>query len=152
MKDAGALTILLEIFTAIFAILFIPFFKLTFPDNPYIYLSSFFVVIIYAFTDRLNIEARYGLEPSTFSMLKQLSTVFLLILGFVFIKEAVVLKKIIGAVSIIFANVLLAYNKGKILNLNDDFKEIRLEDTDIYNTYKEFLNNPYGMQKILFNE
>jgi len=36
--------------------------------------------------------------------------------------------------------------------LNDDFKEIRLEDTDIYNTYKEFLNNPYGMQKILFNE
>ena len=31
-------------------------------------------------------------------------------------------------------------------------KEIRLEDKDIYNTYKEFLNNPYGMQKILFNE
>lgn len=48
--------------------------------------------------------------------------------------------------------ILIAYNKGKILNLNDDFKEIRLEDTDIYNTYKEFLNNPYGMQKILFNE
>ena len=48
--------------------------------------------------------------------------------------------------------ILIAYNKGKILNLNDDFKEIRLEDTDIYNIYKEFLNNPYGMQKILFNE
>ena len=48
--------------------------------------------------------------------------------------------------------ILIAYNKGKILNLNDSFNEIILEDTDIYNTYKEFLNNPYGMQKILFNE
>jgi len=48
--------------------------------------------------------------------------------------------------------ILIAYNKGKILNLNDRFNEIKLEDTDIYNTYKEFLNNPYGMQKILFNE
>ena len=48
--------------------------------------------------------------------------------------------------------ILIAYNKGKILNLNDSFNEIRLEDTDIYNTYKEFLNNPYGMQKILFND
>ena len=48
--------------------------------------------------------------------------------------------------------ILIAYNKGKILNLNDGFNEIKLEDTNIYNTYKEFLNNPYGMQKILFNE
>ena len=69
---------------------------------------------MYAITDRLNIEARYGLDPSVFSMLKQLSTVFLIILGFIFLKEPVVLKKIAGSLIIIFANLLLAFDKGKI--------------------------------------
>ena len=100
MKDASALTVLLELFTSFFAIFFIPFFKFKFPDNPS--------------TDRLNIEARYGLNPSTFSMLKQLSSVFLVIFGFIFLKEKLVIKKIIGGVIIILANVFLGMNKGKV--------------------------------------
>ena len=64
-------------------------------------------------TDRLNIEARYGLDPSIFSMLKQLSTVFLIILGFIFLKEEIVLKKVIGSMLIIISNVMLAFDKGK---------------------------------------
>lgn len=114
MKNAGSLTILLEIFTALFAILFIPFFKITFPTDIKIYISLLIVTIIYAATDRLNIEARYGLEPSTFSMLKQLSTVFMIIFGLVFLKEAFIITKIIGAIIIIFANILLTFNKGKL--------------------------------------
>lgn len=114
MKSAGALTILLEIFTAFFAIFFIPFFDIVWPTDSSVYLTLIAVVSIYAITDRLNIEARYGLDPSVFSMLKQLSTVFLIILGFIFLKEPVVLKKIIGSLIIIFANVLLAFDKGKI--------------------------------------
>lgn len=114
MKSAGALTILLEIFTAFFAIFFIPFFDFVWPTDSSVYLTLVAVVSIYAITDRLNIEARYGLDPSVFSMLKQLSTVFLIILGFIFLKEPVVLKKIIGSLIIIFANVLLAFDKGKI--------------------------------------
>ena len=114
MKSAGALTILLEVFTAFFALFFIPFFDFTWPTDTNVYLTLLAVVSIYAITDRLNIEARYGLDPSVFSMLKQLSTVFLIILGFIFLKEQIVLKKIIGSVIIIFANVLLAFNKGKI--------------------------------------
>ena len=114
MKSAGALTILLEVFTAFFALFFIPFFDFTWPTDTNVYLTLLAVVSIYAITDRLNIEARYGLNPSVFSMLKQLSTVFLIILGFIFLKEQIVLKKIIGSVIIIFANVLLAFNKGKI--------------------------------------
>ena len=114
MKSAGALTILLEVFTAFFALFFIPFFDFTWPTDTNVYLILLAVVSIYAITDRLNIEARYGLDPSVFSMLKQLSTVFLIILGFIFLKEQIVLKKIIGSVIIIFANVLLAFNKGKI--------------------------------------
>lgn len=114
MKSAGALTILLEIYTAFFAIFFIPFFDFVWPTDSSVYLTLVAVVSIYAITDRLNIEARYGLDPSVFSMLKQLSTVFLIILGFIFLKEPVVLKKIIGSLIIIFANVLLAFDKGKI--------------------------------------
>ena len=114
MKSAGALTILLEVFTAFFALFFIPFFDFTWPTDTSVYLTLLAVVSIYAITDRLNIEARYGLDPSVFSMLKQLSTVFLIILGFIFLKDQIVLKKIIGSVIIIFANVLLAFNKDKI--------------------------------------
>ena len=112
MKDAGSLTILLEVFTALFALLFIPFFDFVFPPLESIFVLVV-VIIIYAFTDRLNIEVRYGLDPSIFSMLKQLSTVFLIILGFVFLKEELVLKRVVGAGIIVFANFLLAFEKGK---------------------------------------
>ena len=112
MKNAGSLTILLEIFTALFAIIFIPLFEMKFPPVETIIILGI-VVIIYALTDRLNIEARYGLDPSVFSMLKQLSTVFLIILGFIFLNEEIVLKKIIGSIIIIFANVILTFESGK---------------------------------------
>lgn len=112
MKNAGSLTILLEIFTSLFAILFIPLFDIVFPPLESIFILAI-VVIIYAITDRLNIEARYGLDPSVFSMLKQLSTVFLIILGFIFLKEELVTKKIIGSIIIIFANILLTFESGK---------------------------------------
>lgn len=113
MKNASLLTILLELFTAFFSIFFIPFFEFTLPSDINIYLILLVVVVIYAFTDRLNIEARYGLDPSVFSMLKQLSTVFLIILGFIFLKEPIILKKVIGSIIIILANILLAFDKGK---------------------------------------
>ena len=113
MKNASLLTILLELFTALFSIFFIPFFEFTLPSDISVYLVLLVVVVIYAFTDRLNIEARYGLDPSVFSMLKQLSTVFLIILGFIFLKEPIILKKVIGSIIIILANILLAFDKGK---------------------------------------
>lgn len=113
MKNVGKMTVLLEICTAFFALFFIPFFKLTVPTDLTIYGTLFLVTIIYAATDRLNIEARYGLEPSTFSMLKQLSTVFMIFFGLLFFKEEFVLIKIAGAFLIVFANLLLAFEKGK---------------------------------------
>lgn len=114
MKDAGALTILLEFFTALFSILFLPLFKFTVPNDPSIYVTLLIVTGLYAITDRLNIESRYGLEPSTFSVLKQLSTVFMIFFGIVFLKEKLVFTRIIGAIIIIFANLILAFEKGKI--------------------------------------
>ena len=114
MKNANCLTVLLESFTAFFAFLLIPFFKFSFSTNITVYLILIVLTLIYAVTDRLNIEARYGLNPSTFSMLKQLSTVFMLIFGFLLLKEKFVLIKFIGALIILFANLLLTFDKGKI--------------------------------------
>ena len=121
MKNASALTILLEFFTALFALILSPLFAFRFPSSFTVYIIVGIVTIIYAITDRLNIEARYGLDPSTFSMLKQLSTVFLVIFGFVFLKESFILNKIIGIVLILVSNVLLSVNKSGKIQLNKYF-------------------------------
>lgn len=48
--------------------------------------------------------------------------------------------------------ILLSYKYGKIIDMNNDMKEIKYEDTEVYQIYKDFLSNPYGMQRILFEE
>ena len=48
--------------------------------------------------------------------------------------------------------IILAYKKGAILDLNNSLKEIKYEDTEVYKIYKDFINNPEGIQKILFEE
>ena len=50
------------------------------------------------------------------------------------------------------ASILLSYKYGKIIDMNNNMKEIKYEDTEVYRIYKDFLNNPYGMQKVLFEE
>ena len=121
MKNASALTVLLELFTGLFAIVMSIFFKYTFPSDIKVYITLFVVTIIYAVTDRLNIEARYGLSPSNFSMLKQLSTVFLVIFGLVFLKEQLVFKKILGVIIIVVSNIMLAVNKDGKFEFNKYF-------------------------------
>lgn len=48
--------------------------------------------------------------------------------------------------------ILLSYKYGKILDMNNNMVEIKYEDTEVYRIYKDFLNNPYGMQRVLFEE
>ena len=115
MENAGRLTILLEFFSAIFALFFVFLFPLQMSQDIKIYVTLGIVTIIYAITDRLNIETRYGLPPSNFSMLKQLSTAFLIVLGIMFLKEKIVISKIIGAIIIIISNLFLTYEKGKLV-------------------------------------
>lgn len=118
MKDPGSLTVILEIATGIFSLLMIPVFDIKFEINKTIILTLLMVICIYAVTDRLNIEARYGLETSTFSMIKRLSTVFMIIFGFIFLKEPIVLNKVLGAIIILIANIILTYNEGKFKLIN----------------------------------
>ena len=46
--------------------------------------------------------------------------------------------------------ILLSYKHGEIIDMNNNMRKIEYEDTEIYKIYKDFLVNPYGMQKILF--
>lgn len=48
--------------------------------------------------------------------------------------------------------ILISYIKGEILDLNNNFETIKYEDTDIYKTYKMYIENPYRMQQMLFEE
>lgn len=115
MSNASNLTILLELFSSFFALFFIPLFTFKVSTNINTYLILIIVVIIYAFTDRLNIESRYGIDTSVFSMLKQLSSVFLLIFGLIIYKEGIELSKLIGTLLILLSNFALVFNKGKIV-------------------------------------
>ena len=47
--------------------------------------------------------------------------------------------------------ILISYRDGEILDLNNSFKSIKYEDTDIYSTYKMYLYKPYEMQRRLFD-
>ena len=48
--------------------------------------------------------------------------------------------------------ILLSYQEGTIIDMNHQMKPISYEDTEVYQIYKDFLNNPYGIQKMLFEE
>lgn len=47
--------------------------------------------------------------------------------------------------------ILISYRDGEILDLNDNFSKVDYEDTDIYRTYKLYLDDPLGMQRRLFD-
>lgn len=112
MTKPGALTILLEIIASLSALILLPFFEIKFPTNPMVYVCFGISIIFYTITDRLNTTVRSGIEASTFNIIQQLSTVFMIFAGLLFFKEEFILSKFIGAILIIFSNVLIFYKKG----------------------------------------
>lgn len=113
LKNAGALTVLLQMMAGLTVLILCPFFEFKFPTNKSFYIMLLVAIIFYALSDRINTTVRSGIEASTFSMLKQLSTTFMIIAGLIFFKEEFVLTKFIGAILIIFSNILIFYKKGK---------------------------------------
>lgn len=111
-KSDGTLTVLLQFLAGISALLLCPFFKFSFPTDWKVYLFLGIACIFYAISDRMNTTVRSGIEASTFSIIKQLSTVFMILAGLLFFKEPFIWKKIIGAGLIIFSNILIFYKKG----------------------------------------
>lgn len=112
LTKAGALTILLQLTSALSVLLFIPFFEIKLATDPKVYVFLGLSIIFYTINDRLNTTVRSGIEASTFSMIHQLATVFMIFAGIVFFKEPFIIQKIIGACLIVFSNLLIFYKKG----------------------------------------
>jgi len=113
LTKPGALTVLLELIGAITILLLSPLFEFKFPTDIKIYIFLGLSIVFYAITDRLNTTVRSGVETSTFSMLKQLSTVFMTFAGFTILKEKFIISKFIGAILIIVSNLMIFYKKEK---------------------------------------
>lgn len=113
LQKTGALTCLLQLIAGVMALLLCPFFEFKLPTEAGFYIMLGIAIIFYAISDRINTTVRSGIEASTFSMLKQLSTTFMIFAGLIFFKEEFILTKFIGAMLIIFSNVLIFYKKGK---------------------------------------
>jgi predicted ATPase len=47
--------------------------------------------------------------------------------------------------------ILISYRDGKILDLDQNFKEVKYEETEIYSLYKMYLDSPSEMQNRLFD-
>lgn len=86
LKNAGALTVLLELIASISVLLLCPFFEIKFPTDIKVYIFFGLSIIFYAIVDRLNTTVRSGIEASTFNIIQQLSTVFMIFAGIIFLK------------------------------------------------------------------
>lgn len=112
MKNAGALTILIELLAALLCTIYLPFFKFKLPSELRVYLFLGLSIIFYTMSDRLGTTVRSGMEASSYNIIGQLSTVFMIFAGILFFKEELVISKLVGAFLIIVSNVLVFYKKG----------------------------------------
>lgn len=112
-ESDGTLTVLLQSMAGIFALMLSLFFDYTFATDWKVYFFLVIACIFYAISDRLNTVVRSGIEASTYSVLKQLSTVFMIIAGLLFFREPFIWKKMIGSILIVFSNILIFYKRGR---------------------------------------
>lgn len=113
LTNSGALTVLIEFIGAISVLCAIPFFEIKFPTDIKVYILLGLSIIFYTIVDRLNTVVRSGMETSTFSVIRQLSTVFMIFSGIIFLKEPFILSKFIGAILIVISNILVFYKRGE---------------------------------------
>ena len=107
----GVLTILIQFISVITCIFLLPFFEFKVVTDYRVYLFLFISIIFYTINDRLGTTSRKGLESSTYIILKQISTVFMIFMGVLFFKEPLIIKKIIGSFLIVLSNIIVFYKK-----------------------------------------
>lgn len=112
-KDSGSLTVLLQLMAGVLALFACPFFEFSFPKDWRIYALLALACVFYAISDRVNTTVRTGIEASAYSIIQQLSTVFMIVAGLLFFREPFIPKKIVGACLIIISNVMIFYKRGE---------------------------------------
>lgn len=143
MKNDGGMIVLLNTIAGMTCLFLIPLFDMKLPKNILVYLFLVLACIFYALNDRFDTTARRGIEASTNSMIKQLSTVFMTFIGLFILKEQLVINKIIGAILIIISNIFIFYNK-KSLKKNKYIKYGIL--ASIFTTIALFIDVNYSEQ------
>ena len=114
MNKSSAMTILVQILSSLFCLFFIPFFKIKYPNEIKVYLFLFLAIIFYTLNDRLGTIVRSRIDASIYTIIKQLSLVFMILFGIVFLKERIIINRIVGSALIIFSNVFILYGKEKL--------------------------------------
>lgn len=124
IKKTGALTVVLQMLAGVAVLIYMPVFGWRLPSNAMAYVLLVIACCFYAASDRMFTTVRSKVEASTFSVITQLSTSFLIIAGLVFMGEPIIVTKTIGAFMIIGSNFLLffkpktfAFDKGFLLGV-----------------------------------
>lgn len=110
-KNDGALTAVYQAIAGGFVLLFIPFDELKIATNWKIWVMLILACLFYAINDRIMTTVYRNLEASQISVLKQLSSVFVILIGLFVFKEPFDLGNIIAAILIIGSNILILYQK-----------------------------------------
>ena len=112
-KRDGAATILLQFIAGITVLSLVLFVNWRLPKEPIIVFLLVVTCVFSAINNRLQTTARKHLQVSTFSILAQLSNVFLILFGLTIFSNPFVWSKILGAGIILTANIFLLYRGGK---------------------------------------
>ncbi len=113
VTNDGAATIALQSIAGVSILALAPFFAFTWSASLGIVGLLVASCIFYAVNDRLQMTARKHLEVSTFSVIGQLSTVFVILYGLSIFHEGFSWAKTAGAMLIVGANVLVFYQRRK---------------------------------------
>ena len=69
MNKSSALTILVQIISSLFCLIFIPFFKIKYPSDIKVYIFLFLAIIFYTLNDRLGTVSRSKIDASIYSII-----------------------------------------------------------------------------------
>ena len=114
MNHPGALTAWIELVGGAACLLLIPLFDMRWPEHPSVYFFLILACIFYALNDRLCTTVREGMDMSVYTIIKQFSTVFMIFAGIFFFREPLIWTKITGAFLIVFSNILVFFDRGKL--------------------------------------
>jgi drug/metabolite transporter (DMT)-like permease len=114
-KNDGAATILLQLIAGVSVLFWTFLFEFKFSNNWELYLLLFLACVFYALNDRMKTTARKHLEVSEYSIMSQMSSVFMILIGIGFLKDPIILTRVLGGLLVIIANMILLYEKGKFV-------------------------------------
>ncbi len=102
-----------ELFAGLVAFTTAIFMDMRFPSDWRIYATLGLACVLYALNDSLGATTKKYLEVSVLAVIWQLSSVFLVVIGFVIFRDTYMIEKILGTILIIIGNIILVFKKNK---------------------------------------